>query len=840
LDAFENQDYQFDHLLEHLEIKRDAARNPLFDTIFSLQNLENEDVELEGVMFKPYELEQRAVQFDLGLQMHEKDSKVFGALGYSVKLYKKETMLKFIADFISITEQIIGDDQLTISAVKVEYETEETRLLHEFNQTGGNAKEVSAHLEIEIEAAIYEKVYPMTTLQRDFYLDSQRNPLSCGHRVSSYRLYHRALNAAKWEEAVKLVIKKYPLLRSGYLVEGDRFFQGVRKYTGHESDFLYQEREAITGRGREAAAGSRNGSENLLDIQQELYEEIKKITQIPHDVTLKPVKFFLIKFAPDLFASALSVHHTFFDGASSMVVYEKVEENYDKLSKGETPTVQADHTYEKYVAFHHEHFDTGKVKRYWEKKLSAVEPVRSNQRARQASKYINRRIPLGLEGSKEIVAFCKRAGVSPAVYFKGLYGMMLHYYTRPTADYHIRDVASGRPPRYQAVVGPMILVIPTIVDVTRFKRSNNITIAEYLQEFRRQKKELGDNQYISNNLQTRLIGRQELYFDYNFLAFNAFDISAVKGIPLEIVEEEENAVVFRIEQTTNGFTICFHYNEKEFFGERFIERIEHISRQLLTGTEYLSDLTYHFEDEKDLLWQWNDTAVTYPAKTVVEAFEEQANQTPDATALVGNAGKEHTLTYSQFNRQADHLAHRLRQKGVGPETVVALVMEPGIQQLIGLWGILKAGGAYLPIEPGQPAHRLAYILQDANTRMVAAGEQTQQEIEALPHWEGEIIPVHRETANTLNAKNTSDSLNTENTPKTCNTTDLAYIIYTSGSTGRPKGVAVEHRNLYDYVETFNAEFRISPKDRVLRLISFAFDASVEEIYPVLCRGGALI
>ncbi|MCP4154271.1 MAG: AMP-binding protein, partial [bacterium] len=313
---------------------------------------------------------------------------------------------------------------------------------------------------------------------------------------------------------------------------------------------------------------------------------------------------------------------------------------------------------------------------------------------------VDRRFPLGLEGSKEIVAFCKRAGVSPAVYFKGLYGLILHYYTRPTADFHIRDVASGRPPRYQSMVGAMILVIPTIVETTLINGSNNVPITEYLQGFRRQKKELGDNQFISNNLQTRLIGRQELYFDYNFLALNAFDISAGKGIPLEIVEEEENAVVFRIEQTTNGFTMCFHYNEKEFFGEHFIERIEHISRQILTGTDYINELTYHFENEEELLRQWNDTAVTYPAKTVVEAFEEQANQTPDATAVVGYAGREQTLTYSQFNRQADNLAHRLRQKGVGPETVVALMMEPGIQQLIGLWGILKAGGAYLPIEPG--------------------------------------------------------------------------------------------------------------------------------------------
>ncbi|MCP4156442.1 MAG: hypothetical protein GY757_52500, partial [bacterium] len=583
---------------------------------------------------------------------------------------------------------------IKVSDIQVDYESEEKRLLRKFNKTGetgtqsagasfpGNetpriaaAKELSRRLGIEIDAAIYERVYPMTTLQRDFYLDSLSNPLSCGHRVSAYRLIHTAIEPGTWEEAVRIIIRKYPALRTDFLVGSGRFFQGVRKYENKECDFLYVDRTTgmnLCTHSKADCHGEVDTGENTglpLKLRQEIYDEIKKITLIPHDVTRKPVKFFFIKFAPNLFAAAFSIHHAVVDGTAGMIIFNELEAYYQKKLKGTPVVIEPDHTYENYVAYHLENFDTGKVKQFWQKKLAAVEPVVKNRSGKLKSKYTDYRIPLNPEGSRQVVEYCKAAGVSPAIYFKGLYGLMLHYYTRPAANFHIRDVASGRTPRYQSTIGPMILVIPTIVDITRINGAGEVSIIEYLQDFRRQKKQLGDNQYISNALQIKIMGRQELFFDYNFLALNSFKITNDKGIPLEIVEEEANAVIFRIEQTTEGFTLCFHYNEKEFFGERFMERLKHISRQILTGTKTFSELIYHFDNEWELLQQWNDTAVSYPAKTVVGAFEEQALQSPDAIAMVGQdrkkKGMEHTLTYSRFNRQAHNLAHQLRQKGVG-------------------------------------------------------------------------------------------------------------------------------------------------------------------------------
>src|ERR1051325_562168 len=102
---------------------------------------------------------------------------------------------------------------------------------------------------------------------------------------------------------------------------------------------------------------------------------------------------------------------------------------------------------------------------------------------------------------------------------------------------------------------------------------------------------------------------------------------------------------------------------------------------------------------------------------VHELFEAQVRRTPDALAVAfGNR----LMTYGQLDAQANALASLLRQLGVGPEVVVGLCVERSLEMVIGLLGILKAGGAYLPLDPGYPAERLAYMLADAGWAVGAA------------------------------------------------------------------------------------------------------------------------
>ncbi|MCP4146835.1 MAG: AMP-binding protein, partial [bacterium] len=179
----------------------------------------------------------------------------------------------------------------------------------------------------------------------------------------------------------------------------------------------------------------------------------------------------------------------------------------------------------------------------------------------------------------------------------------------------------------------------------------------------------------------------------------------------------------------------------------------------------------------------------------------------------------HVVTYRELNEKANRLAHLLQSKGVGPGTIVAIMLERSIEMIIGLLGILKAGGTYLPIDPGYPEDRINYMLKDSNAKIVI------KEI-------GEFRELHE-----------LDELKDLKKPPTAYHLDEpasgpAYIIYTSGTTGRPKGVLIEHRSVLRLVTGTNY-IEISGDDRLLLTGAFVFDITTFEIWGPLLNGAGL-
>src|SRR6185436_15822415 len=109
-------------------------------------------------------------------------------------------------------------------------------------------------------------------------------------------------------------------------------------------------------------------------------------------------------------------------------------------------------------------------------------------------------------------------------------------------------------------------------------------------------------------------------------------------------------------------------------------------------------------EQEQVISEWNETSVEYPGeKGLHELFEEQAERTPDAVAVVY---EEEQVTYGELNERANRLAHHLQGLGVGEETLVGICVERSIEMVVGLLGILKDGGAYLPLETAHPEQRL--------------------------------------------------------------------------------------------------------------------------------------
>ncbi|MGB5979604.1 MAG: amino acid adenylation domain-containing protein, partial [Cyclobacteriaceae bacterium] len=290
-------------------------------------------------------------------------------------------------------------------------------------------------------------------------------------------------------------------------------------------------------------------------------------------------------------------------------------------------------------------------------------------------------------------------------------------------------------------------------------------------------------------------------------------------------------VTFEFTEHPNGLSLYIEYNSDLFRKKR----IEHIAvhlwqllNEVATGSEKaLKEINILSEGEKNRLLTSNpDVEAAYPgSETIVSLFERQAAARPGNTALLF---ANERLSYIELNEQANRLANFLLENyDIKPDARVGVMMPRGLEMIISIMGILKAGAAYLPIDPGYPAERRQFIVEDAAPVVVLTGDEeaTFSEVD-IP-----LVDIRCEAIS--HASPTSPVLAVD-------PAHLAYIIYTSGSTGRPKGVMIGHRQVVRLLFSERFPFHFSEQDTWITLHSVSFDFSVWEIFGPLLTGGKLV
>jgi len=212
-------------------------------------------------------------------------------------------------------------------------------------------------------------------------------------------------------------------------------------------------------------------------------------------------------------------------------------------------------------------------------------------------------------------------------------------------------------------------------------------------------------------------------------------------------------------------------------------------------------------------------------RCVPQLVQAQAAARPNAPAVVA-AGK--LITYRELDEGANQLAHELISLGVERESIVGLCLNRSPESVIAALAILKAGGAYMPLDPGYPAERLMFMLNEAQPRVLI----TEQRLAELLAGSWQVVAID-------NDRTRFDGQSTESPLVDVKADQLAYVIYTSGSTGQPKGVQVTHDNLLNLVFWHQEEFEVTYQDRASHLASVGFDAAVWEVWPYLTAGASL-
>ncbi|HEY0384393.1 MAG TPA: amino acid adenylation domain-containing protein, partial [Pyrinomonadaceae bacterium] len=538
------------------------------------------------------------------------------------------------------------------------------------------------------------------------------------------------------------------------------------------------------------------------------------------------------------------MHHIIADGWSTGILVREIKALYEAFSLGEpSPLKELPVQYVDFAGWQRRRFEGEYLETqiaYWKQKLGGHLPVLDlpSSRPRAAVQtFHGERLALALpvELVKGLTALSRSENVTLFMLLLAAFEVLLYRYTGQTDILIGSPIANRNHREIEGLIGFFVntLVLradltggPTFQDIVR--RVSQMTLEAYDHQ------DLPFEKLVEVLQPERDMGHSAL-FQVMFVLQNAsvspLDLPGLTLAPVEVHSRTSKFdLALELVEDERGLTALAEYNT-DLFDAPFIERMLAQFQTLLEGIvrrpeSRISELPLLAKaDERQLLFEFNDTAIEYPPPACIhQLFEAQVGRTPDTTALVF---EDKQLSYSELNRRANQLAHRLLALGVGPDVPVAIMLERSIEMVVAVLGVLKAGGAYLPLDPVYPTERLAFMLEDCQAPVILSQSDL---IERLPTGPAEVLCLDI-VGPDLSVESDAD------TDVRVDEDNLGYVIYTSGSTGRPKGVALPQRALVNLLKWHCSTLRCGA--RTAQLASLSFDASFHEMFAALFTGGTL-
>ncbi|MCP4213687.1 MAG: amino acid adenylation domain-containing protein, partial [bacterium] len=385
-----------------------------------------------------------------------------------------------------------------------------------------------------------------------------------------------------------------------------------------------------------------------------------------------------------------------------------------------------------------------------------------------------------------------------------------------------KDIIIGAPTYKQDIQGQLINTVLAL----RNTLSNHTTGKELVLQVAKTLFEADENQnYPIETLLYKLNMPYEKkdfpLFDIAVLLENIHDPDYIRDIPVNLV--------FSFLAADDSFQGVMTYNSylyRKSTAERIAKHLKHTLRETFfnPGAPISALDLVTGEDRQRLLEDFNGNNAPFPEdKSIYQFVQTHAEKSPHRIALTF---EDFQLTYKQLDERAGRLAGHLRERGVGEDRTVGIILKRShlaIESILAVW---KAGGAYIPIDPAYPVSRISAILRDSASEVFISQGEFIEQLE-MEDYKGIAIKID-EPAGEKDGPSPAPAVNTHG---------LAYVIYTSGSTGKPKGAMVEHIGMMNHIQAKINDLHMEETSIVALNASLTFDISVWQAFTALTRGG---
>ncbi|MFJ2502370.1 condensation domain-containing protein, partial [Streptomyces sp. NPDC087539] len=625
---------------------------------------------------------------------------------------------------------------------------------------------------------------PLSYGQEQMWFLDRLDPASAEYLVPLGLRLRGCLDRVALREAWSQLTARHEVLRTRYVLEGAAPVQVVDEPCAVDLSDLDLRGVAEGGREQCALEVLRRESSTGFDLEREW-----------------PLRGRLLRLAEDDHVLVMVFHHIACDAWSTRLFAAELSELYQAVVAGRASGLaEPELQYADFAVWQREYLSGERLESelgYWRERLEGLVPVElPTDRPRPAVR--------SFEGAEVAVAFpqglgdgvrktAAEFGVTPFVVLLTAFQLMLSRYAG-RSDVAVGTVVSGRGrPELQGMLGYGINSL-----VMRARWNGGETFGQLLETNREAVFGAFDHQGVPfarlvDELEPeRDMSRTPLYqvsFTMHESAEEAEGLFGLESGPFGVVGgvAKTDLELQVVEAGDGSLSARLAYPVALFDGGTVERMAGHWLRLLGAAVADPAVAVSRIEmldvQEQALLAVGPRTAAPVE-RCVHEVFEEQAELDPDAVAVVAD-GVE--LSYGEVNARANKLARYLVNSGVGPESLVGVCLERGVDLIPTLLGVLKSGAGYVPLDPVNPAERLGYVAADAGVSIVITQSGLRSVVDGF--HEGTVMVLDGADQAGIAACEVSNpgvAVSPDNT---------VYVIYTSGSTGRPKGVNLEHANV---------------------------------------------